>query len=107
MIMVTDSAKDLKRFLKCAHLSEFVRLMVTRLMLTFMVHRGRMSCSQAGGAIRTDPVHRSQITRFLARPRWQKDDFNAPLREALLQMESDKGKFIYIIDATLCGQSGM
>ena len=106
MIMVTESAKDLKRFLKCAHLSEFARLMVTRLILTFMVHRGRMSCSQAGGAIRTDPVHRSQVTRFLARPRWQKDDFNAPLREALLQMESGKGKFIYIIDATLCGQSG-
>jgi len=106
MIMVTDSAKDIKRFLQCTQLSEFSRSMVMRLMLTFMVHRGRMSCSQAGGAVLTEPVHRSQITRFLARPRWQTNDFNAPLRKALLQMESGKGKFIYIIDATLCGQAG-
>ena len=106
MIMVTDSAKDIKRFLKCTQLSEFARSMVMRLMLTFMVHRGRMSCSQAGGAVLTEPIHRSQITRFLARPRWQKNDFNEPLRDALLQLESGKGKFIYIIDATLCGQAG-
>ncbi len=65
-----------------------------------------MSCSQAGGSIRTDPVHRSQVTRFLARPRWQNDDFNSPLRQALLQMESAKGPFLFIVDATLCGQSG-
>jgi len=80
--------------------------MVMRLVVTFIMHRGRMSCSRAGGAIRTESVHRSQITRFLARPRWQKADFNVPLRAAMLQMESGKGKFIYIIDATLCGQSG-
>ena len=65
-----------------------------------------MSCSRAGGAIRAEPVHRGQITRFLARPRWQKDDFNAPLRAALLNLETAKGKFLFIIDATLCGQSG-
>ena len=51
-------------------------------------------------------VHRGQITRFLARLRWQKDDFNAPLRAALLNLEAAKGKFLFIIDATLCGQSG-
>lgn len=106
MIMVTDSAKELKRYLNLTTLSDFSRLMVTRLMLGFILHRGRMSCSQAGGAILTEPVHRSQITRFLARPRWQKDDFNVSLRDALLQMETGKGKFIFIIDATLCGQAG-
>ena len=106
MIMVTDSATQLKRFLKLTPLSDFARLMVMRLVLTFVLHRGRMSCSRAGGAIRTEPIHRSQITRFLARPRWQKEDFNAPLRQALLELESVKGKFVFIIDATLCGQSG-
>ena len=49
MIMITDSAKDIKTFLKCTQLSEFVRPMVMRLMLTFTVHRGRMSCSLTGG----------------------------------------------------------
>jgi len=106
MIMVSDSAKELKSFLNRTGLGEFARLMVMRLVLGFMLHRGRMSCSQAAGAVRSEPVHRSQLTRFLARPRWQKNDFNGPLRQALLQLETGKGKFIYIIDATLCGQSG-
>ena len=106
MIMVADSAKDLKRFLKPALLSDFTRLMVTRMVLAFILHRGRMSCSRAAGVVLTETVHRSQVSRFLARPRWQKNDINEPLRESLLQMESGKGKFIFIIDATLNGQAG-
>lgn len=106
MIMIADSAKDLKRYLKLTPLNDFSRSMVIRLVLAFILHRRRMSCSQAGGVILTESIHRSQITRFLARPRWQKNDFNAPLREALLQRETGKGRFIYIIDATLCGQAG-
>ena len=106
MIMVTDSAKNLKGYLTSTSLNSVARLMVMRLVLAFILHRGRMSCSRAGGAIRTEPVHRGQITRFLARPRWQKEDFNAPLRAALLQLERGKGKFIFIIDATLCSQAG-
>jgi hypothetical protein len=65
-----------------------------------------MSCSQAAGSVASEAVHRAQITRFLARRRWQRDDFNAPLRAAMLQMESAKGPFIFIIDATLISQSG-
>ncbi len=106
MMMVADSAQDLKRFLRLTSLSDFTHLMVTRLVLTFILHRGRMSCSRAACAIRTEPVHRSQVTRFLARPRWQKNDINASLRAALLRLETGKGKFIYIIDATLNGQAG-
>ena len=93
MMMVTDSAQELKRCLKFTAPGEFARSMVLRLVLTFIMQRGRMSCSRAGGAIRTEPVHRSRITRFLARPRWQQADFNAPLRAAMLQMESGKGKY--------------
>jgi hypothetical protein len=47
-----------------------------------------MSCSQAAGSIASESIHRGQLTRFLARPRWQQIDFNAPLREALLQTEA-------------------
>jgi len=65
-----------------------------------------MSCSRAAGRIASEPIHRGQLTRFLARPRWQQHDFNAPLRNALIQMESGKGEFIFIIDATLTSQSG-
>ena len=78
MIMIMDSVKELKRFSGLTSLKDPAHSMVLRMMLAFMLHRGRMSCSRAGGVIRTEPVHRGQITRFLARPRWQKDDFNAP-----------------------------
>ena len=102
MIMISDSVRELKRFLDWTSLDDSAHSMVMRMMLAFMLHRGRMSCSRAGGAIRSEAVHRGQITRFLARPRWQKDDFNAPLRAALLNLEAAKGKFLFIIDATLC-----
>ena len=102
MIMVKDSTRDLNRFLKLSSLNEFARGMVMRVVLTFMLHRGRMSCSQAGGAIRTEPVHRSQITRFLARTRRQKDDFNEPLRKQLLALEFTQGRFLFCVRLAEC-----
>jgi len=106
MIIVTESAASLKAFIAKTSLSELAQAMVLRIALTFIMHRGRMSCSQAAGCIASETFHRGQITRFLARPRWQRDDFNALLREALLQMEAGKGRFFFIIDATLSSQSG-
>ena len=55
IIMITDSAKELKRFLVLSSLNDFAHSLVLRMMPAFMWHRGRMSCSQAGGAIRTAP----------------------------------------------------
>src|SRR3990172_8616074 len=106
MIIVTDSARSLKTFLSHTALGELARSMVLRMVLTFIVHRGRMSCSQAAGAVASEAIHRGQLTRFLARPRWQKADFNSPLRAALLEWESRRGTFLFIIDATLVGQAG-
>lgn len=106
MIIVTDSARSLKAFLSHTSLSELARSMVLRMVLTFIMHRGRMSCSQAAGAVASESIHRGQLTRFLARPRWQRADFNAPLRAALLEWESREGTFLFIIDATLVGQAG-
>jgi hypothetical protein len=80
--------------------------MVLRMALAFMLHRGRMSCSQAAGSVASDTVHRGELTRFLARPRWQKHDFNAPLWQALLALESKRGKFLFLLDATLVSQAG-
>ena len=77
-----------------------------RLVLAFIGHRGRMTCSAAAGTIASESIHRGQLTRFLARPRWQKTDFNAPLRAALLAYESTRGRFIFIVDATLVSQAG-
>jgi hypothetical protein len=106
MIIVPDSARSLKGFLGLSSLNAFATRMVLRMILAFVCHRGRMSCSQAAGSIASEPVHRGQVTRFLARPRWQRHDFNAPLRNALIQMDHGKGEFLFLIDATLTSQSG-
>ncbi len=106
MIIVMESAAAIKAFVGKTSLHELARVMVVRMVLAFILHRGRMSCSQAAGSIASQAIHRGQLTRFLARPRWQRDDFNAPLRAALRQMETGQGKFFFIIDATLSSQSG-
>lgn len=106
MIIVSDSARVFKRFLRNTPLGETALAMVLRMSLAFMQHQGRMTCSQAAGSIASEPIHRGQLTRFLARPRWQREDFNAPLRDALLLLEREKGMFLFIIDATLVSQAG-
>lgn len=106
MIIISDSAVLLKRFLSQTSLSDFAQGMVLIMVLAFMFRRGRMSCSQAAGIIASEAIHRGQLTRFLAGKRWQKQDFNAPLRKRLLMLESRRGEFIFILDATLVSQAG-
>jgi len=106
MVMVSESAAALKGFLAKSGLGDLAEAMVLRMVLGFILHRGRMSCSQAAGSIASDSIHRGELTRFLARPRWQKHDFNGPLRAALLNRESRRGKFLFLVDATLVSQSG-
>src|ERR1700742_3431106 len=101
MIIVMDSATGLKRFLEKTGLHDLARQMLLRMVVAFLMRRGRMSCSQAAGSVASDVVHRGELTRFLARPRWQRHDFNGPLRAALLARESRRGKFLFLIDATL------
>jgi hypothetical protein len=106
MIIVPESARSLKCFLAKSGLGSLATDMVFRMVLAFTMHRGRMSCSQAAGSVASDTVHRGELTRFMARPRWQKHNFNGPLRAALLQRESRRGKFLFLIDATLVSQAG-
>jgi hypothetical protein len=106
MVMVADVLPGLKQFLRSLTLSHTTRLLMIRLMVAFILHVGRMSCLQAGGAVRCDSRHRAQICRFLARPRWRKLDINGTLRQELLQLEVGRGVFVFIADATMNGQSG-
>lgn len=106
MVIVPESARRLKAFIAQTRLGELARTMMLRMVLTFIMHRGRMSCSAAAGSIATEPIHRGELTRFLARPRWQKYDFNEPLVRMLLAKEKKRGKFIFIIDATMVTQAG-
>ncbi len=106
MIIVPEIAAKLKTFLGHCEVKPRARAMMMRVILAFIMHRGRMSCSAAAGAIAADPIHRGELTRFLARPRWQKHDFNQPLMRMLLSKEKKRGKFLFLIDATLVSQAG-
>jgi len=106
-MIVTESASPLKSFLAKTQLGLLARLMVMRMVLAFICRRGRMSCSQAACSISAESIHRGQLSRFLARRRWQKFDFNEALRRELLAFEARKGGlFTFIVDATLSSQSG-
>ena len=106
MLIVSESAAALKGFIANSGLNELARTMLLRVVLAFIMHRGRMSCSAAAGSIAADSIHRGELTRFMARPRWQRHDFNNPLMKLLLAKESKRGKFVFIIDATLVSQAG-
>jgi hypothetical protein len=106
MIIIPDALPQFKRFLRPTRLPRATRMLFIRLIAAFVLHAGRMSCMQAAGAVRCEARHRAQISRFLARPRWQRTNINALLRESLLTLETQPGRWIYIIDATLCSQAG-
>jgi hypothetical protein len=106
ILIVEESARLLQRFLALAPLSKVARLMLSRLVLGFIMRRGRMSCSAAAGSIASQAIHRWQLTRFPSRPRWQQVDFNHPLRMALLGLEARAGRYVFIVDATLVSQAG-
>jgi hypothetical protein len=106
MIIVSESAAGLKGFLANTGLNELARGMLLRMVLAFITHCGRMSCSAAAGSVASIPIHRGELTRFLARPRWQKHDFNNPLMKLLLAKETKQGKFLFLVDATLVSQAG-
>ena len=107
MTMILDSLPGLKRFLAISGLAESTRALMSRVVIAFILHAGRMSCLQAAGAVRSESVHRAQISRFLGRPRWRAVDWNGLLRLQLLSLEADAGGlFLFILDATLTSRSG-
>jgi hypothetical protein len=106
MVIVADSIPGLKKWLAPLGLNDSTRLLIIRVIAAFLVHTGRMSCLCAGGAVRCEPRHRAQISRFLARPRWRKLDINSVLRQHLLEREVADGLFIFILDATLASRAG-
>lgn len=106
MVMVPDSIPGLKGWVGATGLKDGARLLVIRVVVAFLLHPGRMSCTRAAGAVRAEARHRAQISRFLARPGWRKLDINAILRRELLDREAADGPFLFLIDATAVSQAG-
>jgi Transposase DDE domain len=106
MCMFADSLPGLKRFLTPLGLRRTTQEMIVRMVVAFVSHLGRMSCLQAAGSVRSDSVHRAQITRFLGRAGLGLGDLVVGLRAQMLLLESLRGRFLFIVDATLCSQQG-
>src|SRR5258708_6873353 len=83
MVIVADSIPGLKKFIGAVDLADSAKLLLIRVIVAFLLHAGRMSCLRAAGAVRCEARHRAQISRFLSRPRWRKQDINSLLRQKL------------------------
>ena len=83
-------------------------LLLSRLIAGFLEHLGRMSASQAAGAIRTAACHRGNVVRYLARLGVSRDwQLLEQVAALLLEMESRRsGRWLFIVDQTYNGQSG-
>jgi hypothetical protein len=108
MGIMVDSTPKLKSFLRhVPTLKESTIHLMMRLMLAFMDRSGRMSCSQAATAMAVCPVHKAQICRFVARPRWRSRGLDNAYRDVLLKREAaSKGRFLLIVDATATTRQG-
>jgi len=107
-VIFADALPRIKTFLRRAHLTATATTLLVRLVAAFVCHRGRLSASQAAGAIRSQARHRAQLTRFLARCHWSKDwAVLAAVADLLLQQEARRaGTWAFILDQTYVGQQG-
>jgi hypothetical protein len=107
-MMMQDALPGIKPFLAAAQLRDHVAGFLVRLLAAFVLHVGRMSATQAAGAIRTQARHRAAVIRFLAQLRWS-DDWGVLERLAALLLEAESrrtGTWVFIVDQTYCGQQG-
>src|SRR2546423_14017777 len=107
-MILTDALPRIKRFFQAATLTPLALTMLIRLAAAFIRHDGRMSASQAAGAIRSQARHRAALVRFLADAHWAKDwAVLTQVAQLLLGLEARRqGTWAFILDQTLCGQQG-
>ena len=107
-MIMNDSLPGIKRFFHHAALSPIVLDMLIRFAVAFIHHYGRMSATQAAGAIRAAARHRAALVRFLADSNWSKDwSVLTTVADLLLPLESRQtGTWAFILDQTFCGHQG-
>jgi hypothetical protein len=105
-MMMQEALPGIKGFLKPIRLKERMLGLAIHCIAAFMLHWGRMSAVRAAGCVSTEPRHRAQICRFLGRKYWQKLGLLSVLQGQMLLLESKIGRFLFILDQTLCSQQG-
>ena len=106
MFMMQEALPKLNEFVDLLKLNAARKGLAIRMIMAFIVHRGRMSASQAAGAVRAEPRHRAQLTRFLSRKFWEGVEILSTLRSAVLVLSAPQGTYLFIVDQTYCSQQG-
>jgi hypothetical protein len=105
-MIVQQALPGIKRFLKVAGFNKRRLGLVIRCVAAFCLHSGRMSSVPAASVVRSEPRHRAQIGRFLGRKSLHQCYLLSTLHAQVLAQESTSGRFVYLIDQTLCSQQG-
>jgi hypothetical protein len=106
MVMMQDALPKLKEFVALAKLRADREALVIRMVVAFVMHRGRMSAAQAAVSVRTEPRHRAQLGRFLGRRFWEFVEVLEAMRKAVLVLSAPSGTYVFAVDQTYCGQQG-
>lgn len=106
MVIMQEAVPQLKRFLKPLALKPCRATLLCSCVVAFLMHFGRMGAARAAGAVRSEPRHRAQISRFLGRQWLRRMAPAAILRATVLAQESLSGTYFFLVDQTLCGQQG-
>jgi len=101
-----NALPKLNDYLKVLKLNSVREGLAMRLIMAFVFHHGRMSASRAADAMRTDPRHRAQMSRFLGRKFWKGIDFLSTLRNLVLVLSAPQGTYLFVVDQTYCSQQG-
>jgi DDE family transposase len=107
VFMMQNALPKLNDFVKVLKLNATRESLVIRMITAFIVHRGRMSASQAADAVRVEPRHRAQLGRFLGRKFWKGVQILSRLRELVFVLSAPEGTYLFILDQTYCSQQGM
>jgi hypothetical protein len=99
MIFAT-SLPDAKAFFAPLHLPAATTLTLLRFLVASL--RGLRSAADAAEAIRTEPRHRAQLVRFLARQGWSRNwNTLATLADLLLEQgRHEVGTWVFLLDQT-------
>lgn len=90
MLIMQNALPGINKFLQPVAMNSKARELVISCIIAFLMHLGKMSATQAAGAVRSQGRHRAQICRFLGRKYWKRLNLLKPLQHDLLEMEPTK-----------------
>jgi hypothetical protein len=105
-MIFSQSLPESKSFFGRLTLSALVARYLTKLMVGFLDHRGRMSADRAASSIASAARHRAGVGRFLGGRGGSLRWLRHRLTRQLLDLEAVKGIYLLILDATDVSQQG-